>query len=136
MTRFGRLGVVVSMSMPLAAIGGSASSLPVARPPATLGACAMTTIKAVGERLEDETHRPVPDSGSQVELANRVMGVAYDQVPAIDKSRRGDRVLTCLVDIPRHCPPGDGRGRWYTTTNLRTLESWTLPDAEHQCGGA
>ena len=104
MTWFGRLGVVVSM--PLAAIGGSASSLPVARLPATLGACAMTTIKAVEERLEDEAHRPVPDRRSQVEQADGVMGVAYDQVPAVDKSRRGDRVLTCVADIPRHCPPG------------------------------
>ena len=31
---------------------------------------------------------------------------------------------------------GDARGRIYTTTNLRTLESWTMPDSEHQCGGA
>jgi hypothetical protein len=42
----------------------------------------------------------------------------------------------CLVQLPFACPAGDVRGRWYTTTNLRTLESWTLPDAEHGCGGA
>jgi hypothetical protein len=24
----------------------------------------------------------------------------------------------------------------YTTTNLRTLDSWTLPDSQHMCGGA
>ena len=30
----------------------------------------------------------------------------------------------CLVSIPPHCPKGDNRGLVYTTTNLRTLESW------------
>jgi hypothetical protein len=44
--------------------------------------------------------------------------------------------MTCLTKLPTHCPPGDQRGKWYTTTNLRTDESWTLPDAEHMCGGA
>jgi hypothetical protein len=24
----------------------------------------------------------------------------------------------------------------YKTTNLRTRRSWSLPDAEHMCGGA
>ncbi len=128
---------ISGLSLSIAAIGGMASSAPVARPPATFGACAFTTVKAIGERLEDgATHRPIPNSGSAVELADGVAGVSYDEVPAIAKSRRGDHVMVCLVDIPKHCPPGDNRGRWYTTTNLRTLESWTLPDAEHQCGGA
>jgi hypothetical protein len=38
--------------------------------------------------------------------------------------------------LPTNCPPGDHRGKLYTTTNLRTEEAWTLPDAEHGCGGA
>ena len=129
--------VTMLLAIPLIAGGNPAPSVRVTRPPATLGTCAFTTIKAVGERLEDgATHQPVPGSGSQVELADGVLGVSYDEVAAIQHSHPGDRVLTCLVEIPRHCPPGDGRGRFYTTTNLRTLESWTLPDAEHQCGGA
>ncbi len=107
-----------------------------ARPPASVGACAMTTIRSVSSRLEDGAGKPVPDSGSAVTLANGVYGVSYDRIPAIDRSRRGDRALTCLVQLPKGCPPGDKRGRWYTTTNLRTLASWTLPDSEHMCGGA
>ena len=71
-----------------------------------------------------------------MELANGVYGVSYEQVPAVQASRRGDRVITCLISIPQHCPPGDARGRVYTTTNLRTEESWTLPDSQHRCGGA
>jgi hypothetical protein len=45
-------------------------------------------------------------------------------------------VRICLVSLPQNCPPGDTRGRIYKTTNLRTRQSWTLPDSEHSCGGA
>jgi hypothetical protein len=103
----------------------------------TLGACVRTTVKAVTQRLEDgRTHRTIPDSGSAVELRNGVYGVSYDQVGAINESRAGDPVYTCLVKVPHNCPPGDNRGKLYTTTNLRTEQSWTLPDSEHSCGGA
>lgn len=65
--------------------------------------------------------------------------MAYQEdaaLPAIKNSRVGDHVLNCLVFIPKDCPKGDDRGRIYTVTNLRTLESWTLPDSQHSCGGA
>ena len=105
--------------------------------PMRVGQCAASRIAVVGQRLEDgATHVQVPGSGSQVELANGILGVSYDQVAAVNRSRRGDPVRVCLVSIPRHCPPGDDRGRFYRTTNLRTHQSWTLPDAEHSCGGA
>ena len=107
-----------------------------AHPPRRIGQCALTTISAVGTRLVGENNRPVPESGSAVELANGVYGVSYDRVRAIRRSRVGDRVRTCLVSIPRSCPPGDDRGREYRTTNLRTRQSWTLPDSQHSCGGA
>jgi hypothetical protein len=122
----------------IAALGGPAPAAAPhkATPPKTLGACAFTTISEVGERFEDQTHKPVPNSGSMIRLANGVYGVSYDEVPAVNASRVGDRVMTCLAKVPHHCPPGDQRGKWYTTTNLRTDEAWTLPDAEHECGGA
>jgi hypothetical protein len=41
-----------------------------------------------------------------------------------------------LVSIPKGCPKGDHRGKIYKATNLRTHGQWTLPDAEHSCGGA
>jgi hypothetical protein len=104
--------------------------------PTRVGTCAFTRITGVHQRLVGENNREIPDSGSAVELANGVYGVSYDQVPAVQASRRGDRVITCLVSIPRGCPPGDNRGRLYTTTNLRTEDSWTLPDSQHRCGGA
>ena len=105
--------------------------------PAALGQCRETTIAKIGERLEDGvTGQPVPGSGSAVTFANRGYQVSYDEEPAIQHSRRGDRVRICLVKLPQNCPRGDNRGRIYTTTNLRTGESWTLPDSEHSCGGA
>lgn len=106
-------------------------------PPARVGTCAYTFVRAVTQRLEDgRTHRVIPNSGSAVEFGNGVYQVSYDQVPAVNNSRRGDHVFICLIKLPENCPPGDDRGKIYTATNLRTLESWTLPDAQHMCGGA
>jgi hypothetical protein len=96
-----------------------------------IGQCVGTRIKEVGTRLEN-----TPGSGSLVTFTNGGVQVTYDQVREVDESRPGDRVSMCLVSIPKDCPPGDERGRTYKTTNKRTGQSWTLPDAEHKCGGA
>jgi hypothetical protein len=98
-----------------------------------VGQCVNSRIVAVHARLEGD---PNFESGVGVELANGIYGVSYESVPAVRRSRVGDRVRSCLVAIPRHCPPGDDRGRMYRTTNLRTRQSWTLPDSQHSCGGA
>ena len=105
--------------------------------PTHVGQCVKTTVKAVEARLMDgSTGRPIAGSGSAIAFMNGGYQVSYDQVPAIDHSRRGDPVKMCLVSIPHDCPPGDNRGRSYQTTNLRTHGAWTLPDSEHMCGGA
>ena len=130
-------GTVIALSLAAPPGGGIAADTHRAVPPARVGSCAFTTVREVTQRLANPaTHRSVANTGSTVVLANGVLGVSYDQVPAVNASRRGDRALTCLVKVPQHCPPGDRRGRLYTTTNLRTDESWTVPDSEHQCGGA
>ena len=103
--------------------------------PKKVGRCAQTTVRAVLTRLEDNG-QPVKDSGSAVQFANGGYQVSYDTVPAIDRSRRGDPVNMCLVSLPSRCPKGDNHGKVYRTTNMRTKRSWTLPDAEHLCGGA
>ena len=115
----------------LGAAGAGAEGLPT-----RVGQCVETTIKIVGERLEDGANKQVPGSGSSVSFANGGSQVSYEQIAAVDTSRPGDPVKMCLVSIPRHCPPGDDRGREYKTTNLRTHKSWRLPDSEHMCGGA
>jgi hypothetical protein len=127
MTRVSILAITLTFAPPALAVG-----LPV-----RIGQCSTTTVKQVETRLVDgSTNQPMPGSGSAIEFANGGYQVSYDQVPAVDRSRPGDPVSMCLVSVPRHCPPGDDRGRMYKTTNLRTRGSWTLPDAEHECGGA
>jgi hypothetical protein len=103
--------------------------------PTVRGNCSRTAIASIGTRLTD-TGRPVPGSGSAVTFANGGHQVSYDTLPEITASRIGDPVTMCLVSIPRGCPPGDNRGRVYQTINLRTGQSWQLPDSAHMCGGA
>jgi hypothetical protein len=105
--------------------------------PVKVGDCARTRIATVGVRLVDAgTGQPIAGSGSTVRFANGLIQISYDRVPAIAASRPGDPALVCLVKLPRNCPPGDNRGKFYTATNLRTVKSWTLPDSQHMCGGA
>jgi hypothetical protein len=93
-----------------------------------IGACTLTTVTYVGWRAGD--------TGSVIEYADGSWQVDYNLIAGIHDSRRGDRVLLCLTEIPQGCPPGDDRGRTYKGTNLRTRDSWTAINSEHSCGGA
>lgn len=131
----------MARSMAALLLGGWAAGMPAVvaaqSMPTRPGTCVATTISSIGTRLiNGVTRRPIPGSGSAVQFANGGYQVSYDEVEAIRQSRVGDPVFFCLIWIPVGCPPGDNRGRVYTTTNRRTLESWTLPDAQHSCGGA
>lgn len=99
-----------------------------------LGACYVTSVSAIEGRLEGDT--VTGESGSQVEFRNGVFQVSYETVPEIVRSRIGDKVTMCVVKLPEDCPRGDFRGVVYRTRNWRTKEIWTLPNAEHICGGA
>lgn len=99
-----------------------------------VGTCYVTRISAVEGRLVGV--RVDGWSGSQVEFENGVFQVSYGTVPAIVHSRVGDKVTMCVVELPVACPPGDFRGVVYRTHNWRTKQNWTLPNAEHSCGGA
>jgi predicted RNA-binding protein with TRAM domain len=112
----------------VAAVPAESRALPVRE-----GDCTQTRITDIGGRLEGDKDF---ESGTSVVYANGGAQVDYGKVSEIIHSRRGDRVLMCLTSIPKHCPPGDARGRFYVTTNLRTRESWADPDSEHMCGGA
>jgi hypothetical protein len=110
--------------------------------PKHVGECTRTSIVTITTRFGERLLYPVPkdfDPGTSVTFANNGSQVSYTMVPEIYRSRIGDRVLMCLISVPRDCPssrPDDNRGLMYTTTNLRTEESWTLPDSQHRCGGA
>ena len=99
--------------------------------PARVGQCVTTKISLTGPRLEG-----APTSGTTVVYANKILNVDYDVIAAVQKSRVGDPVRLCLVSIPKHCPPGDDRGKFYSARNLRTGGSWKMYDSEHLCGGA
>ena len=107
--------------------------------PTRVGQCATTAVAAIGDRFGNEL-APVAgrdgDPGTGVSFANGGGQVSYQWEAAIARSRVGDPVRMCLIEIPRDCPPGDDRGKVYTTTNLRTGEAWSLPDSQHSCGGA
>ncbi|HEY1605571.1 MAG TPA: hypothetical protein VGF77_08215 [Allosphingosinicella sp.] len=128
---------IVATASLISAASLSAASPPPKAPAMRVGTCLLTHIKRVETRLIDRTtHRFVRGSGSAVEFQNGLYQVSYEQIAAVDRSRAGDAVYVCLMALPHNCPPGDNRGKLYTTTNLRTGESWTLNDSEHMCGGA
>ncbi len=132
-----RAAVAVSALVIFTAAAGPTQAASRSPLPRRVGACALTRVKSVGERLTDSsTGRFVPDSGSAIAFTDGGYQVSYDQIPAVDASRRGDPVRLCLRSIPAPCPPGDHRGRVYKTLNLRTHATWTLSDSEHGCGGA
>src|SRR5579875_3492243 len=118
-----RTAIVAAASLISAAL--PAASAPPKAPAMRVGACAFTHVKRVETRLVDGT-KPVPDSGSAVLFQNGLYQVSYDRIPAVEHSRVGDPVFICLMKLPHNCPPGDDRGKLYTTTNLRTESSWTL----------
>ena len=107
--------------------------------PTTVGACTKTKIAGITSRFGGQIKRPDSDgtdAGSAVNFANKGYVVSYSYEEAVADSAIGDDVIMCLVSIPKDCPPGDERGRFYSTTNLRTMGSWILPDAEHMRGRA
>ena len=136
-----RPGAILGGALAGALVVGGLGFAPAAEAqmPTRVGTCVATTIARIGTRFSDTLAKPKGDGideGTSVDLKNGVYGVSYAYVDAVARSRVGDRVMTCLVLLPTGCPRGDDRGKMYTTTNLRTLDSWTLPDSQHMCGGA
>jgi len=127
------LGVLGALSIALTPAWAESSRLP-----RKIGACAVTTIKEIGDRSGDPLpeNKPDPDTGTLVTFANDGVQVSYQWDGAVAHSRVGDKVRICLVEVPSDCPPNDTRGKVYKTTNLRTNETWTMADSQHMCGGA
>lgn len=108
--------------------------------PQKVGQCVETTIRKISDRF-GQTLSPFPskdgfDPGTSIVYENGGHQVSYAKETSVLRSKVGDRVRMCLVEIPKDCPPGDDRGRVYNTKNLRTGEAWTLSDSQHLCGGA
>lgn len=128
--------LLISASALSACMAGAVHAAPLTDLPEQIGTCVFTHVKSVETRLREANGMPVPDSGSAISFVNGGYQVSYEQIPEIDSSQVGDRVMMCLAFVPADCPVGDDRGKIYTTTNFRTGHSWTLPDSEHNCGGA
>jgi hypothetical protein len=74
-------------------------------------------------------------SGTSVFYQNGGGQVSYDKIATIVNPTGGTTssfALCCTQQLPGR----DNRGKIYTTTNLRALDSWTLPDSQHSCRGA
>lgn len=125
------LAALVALPLAIPALPASADVGVTAPALTKVGQCVSTTVKQKMTRLEG-----VADSGDAVQYGNGIYGVTYDQVPELEAARVGDPVKLCLTSLPTDCPKGDDRGKTYKATDLRTYESWELPDAEHMCGGA
>lgn len=121
---------LVSPMLAMAAPAVNPNITPYDPAPSAVLSCGGAIISSISGRLEGD-----PSSGSAVVFNNGSLNISYDVIPAIQNSRVGDHVLMCLVFVPKNCPAGDTRGKEYTVTNLRSLESWTLPNSEHECGG-
>ena len=107
--------------------------------PTRIGECRETRIVQITTRWGGPLttyDRDDSASGSFVIFKNGGTQMSFSKIEELIRSRVRDRVRMCLVSIPELCPPRDDRGRSYTTTNLRTGESWTLPDDTRVCGGA
>ena len=106
--------------------------------PDKVGECADTTITSITDRFGADLtpSKKGSEKGTFVRFSNSGVQVSLVKERSIVRSQVFDKVNMCLVDIPKGCPAGDNRGRVYKTTNLRTGESWSLPNDVRACSGA
>jgi hypothetical protein len=100
------------------------------RPMERVGDCRMDSLTNVGNRLEGDE---LSGSAARSKFGSTV---SYENIDTVSKSRARDKVLVCLIELPKDCPPGDNRGKTYFIHNFRTGDSWTGADSQHSCGGA
>jgi hypothetical protein len=106
--------------------------------PSKVGECADTTITSITDRFGADLTpaKKGSEKGTFIRFSNSGVQVSLVKERSIVRSQVFDKVNMCLVEIPKGCPAGDNRGRLYKTTNLRTGESWSLPNDIKSCSGA
>jgi hypothetical protein len=106
--------------------------------PTAVGQCADTTITSITDRFGADLtpSKKGSEKGTFIRFSNSGVQVSLVKERSIVRSQVFDKVNMCLVEIPKGCPAGDNRGRLYKTTNLRTGESWSLPNDIKSCSGA
>jgi hypothetical protein len=86
--------------------------------PKQLGQCVETKIQQITDRFGESLFKDDYIRGAAVEFRNGGRQVSYERNGSIARSKAGDRVKMCLLEIPKDCPKGDNRGRIYHTKNL------------------
>ena len=100
------------------------------------GECVLTRIRDVTTRFGDPLSQQNEDEGTSVVYENGGYGVTYGREPELYGAKTGQPVILCRLSVMYDCPAGDDRGSSYYALDLVTHGSWTLPDAQHMCGGA
>jgi hypothetical protein len=127
----------VSINLAILALALMPYSSQAAKPPTQVGQCSDTFVANVGSRLADgATGQPIAGSGTVISFTNGMSLVSYDTVPAAAASKLKDKVKMCLYSVPKNCPPGDNRGKFYNVMNYRTHGKFRMSDSQHLCGGA
>jgi uncharacterized protein len=116
----------------LAESGGA----PTGRIPAAPGQCMETRITEVTTRFGAPLDYNDAEEGTAVSFSDDIGQVSYGREEALTQAKAGDRVVLCLMSIPRDCPKGDVRGRLYLGYDADAKTQWILPDSQHLCGGA
>jgi hypothetical protein len=99
--------------------------------------CRWTRVAEVSSRLAPDPGQPPDfDNGISVSFTSGLQLVSYSSNPAIEATKAGTRVQTCLVQEMRGCPPGDDRGKTYRVYDPRQGIAWSMGDSMHICGGA
>ena len=106
------------------------------RMPELHGQCVWTRIKSITTRFGDRITLENENEGTSIVYANDGYVVTYGRDYEFFDAKIGDPVVICLISVMYDCPTGDDRGSYYYTLDTRTGGSWTLPDAQHMCGGA
>ncbi len=99
-----------------------------------IGTCYSTQISMIGTRWGDS--KPSHNDGTAVLFTNHLYLIDYGLVRNAARSKVGDRVQTCVLELPQDCPGHDLRGIAYRTRNLRTGKTWIMGDSQHVCRGA
>lgn len=114
-------------------------------PPRSEGTCSSTTVESKRFRMArspgDPGYTPSDNpAGKEVLISlNNGIGVYAGDGDAFILSPHfasGHPVTLCLIEVPKHCPPGDNRGKIYTLTDRKTGRTVRGIDSWHLCGGA
>ncbi len=104
--------------------------------PRGMADCAITHIAELTTRFGDPLEGADSGAGVALHFTNDGWEISYDMVDALYDAKVGDPVIVCLAWVPRDCPKDDTRGRVYYSLDARTGRAWSMPDSQHNCGGA